>query len=285
MTAPAQSTSETSAAPAPKRARDVSRPPAHLDEFGTGLERWNLQAWMDFVVMKVMMSKVGDVIPKTYVPILRLVAEDADAVDAAYRAVVAKREPIRWLDSPRDKWRKMYGAYVRELDWVYDELRERFPTREYQELVIDIMARNIRDAMGAFLPSLEKMTRARESDGDHVEAHGRKRGGASRFVEKAFVGPMGRFMWKNMNPMSAIVGPVEMKMEGREIELFIPRCWMHTAPLESRTMDQACVQGCKGACEKVFNGNTPVAMLFEPHLPEYSCTLRVSLGETAAPRA
>ena len=81
-----------------------------------------------------------------------------------------------------------------------------------------------------------------------------------------------------------IVGPVELEMNpGGEIKMFIPRCWMHTAPGDGRTQDQACVQGCKGACERVFNGRTPVAMEFEPHLPDFSCTLRVKLDRGAMP--
>ena len=58
---------------------------------------------------------------------------------------------------------------------------------------------------------------------------------------------------------------------------------MHTAPGDGRTQDEACLQGCKAACERVFNGNTPVSMYFDPHLPDYACTLTVSLGEQALP--
>ena len=46
------------------------------EEFGTGLQCWNLQAWIDFAMVKIMMGRVGDVIPKTYMPILRLVCDD-----------------------------------------------------------------------------------------------------------------------------------------------------------------------------------------------------------------
>ena len=37
------------------------------------------------------------------------------------------------------------------------------------------------------------------------------------------------------------------------------------------------------ACERVFNGRTPIAMEFEPHLPDFSCTLRVKLARDAFP--
>ena len=99
-------------------------------------------------------------------------------------------------------------------------------------------------------------------------------------------GRLGRWLMNNLNPASFMVGPVEMKMlEGGELEMYIPRCWMHTAPGDGRTQDEACVQGCKGACERVFNRETPVFMLFEPHLPEYSCTLRVQMGGGASQSA
>jgi len=34
-------------------------------EFGSGWSKWNPQAWMDFIVVKVMMGRVGPVIPRT----------------------------------------------------------------------------------------------------------------------------------------------------------------------------------------------------------------------------
>ncbi|MBW2274671.1 MAG: hypothetical protein JRG96_15495, partial [Deltaproteobacteria bacterium] len=223
----------------------------HTDDFGSGWQQWNFQAWFDFIIIKMMMSKVGDVIPKTYVPILRLVAEDKGKVDDEYARVVDLRERVRLFDSPRDKWRKMYGSYVRELDWVYCELRKYFPKEEYEELVVDIMARNIRGAMSAFLPNLEKMTRTGASPAAAGEK--KEKSGAGRFVEKIFAGPIGRWMFEHMNPMSPIVGPVELNMKpaDKKIELFIPVCWMHTAPGDGRTQDEACLQGCKGACERV----------------------------------
>ena len=254
---------------------------AYDEEFGSGWQKWNLQAWFDHWTIKLMMTKVSDVIPKTYVPILRLVSEDAGKVDDRYRAIVALREPIHFFDSPRDKWRKTYGSYVRELEWVYGELRQHFPPEEYQELVVDIMARAIRDALGAFLPNVEKLTRGEKSTSKLPSAPGRRTRGAGRFVEKLFNGRFGAWLMNHLNPVSGIVGPVEMKMVPGGMEMYIPRCWMHTAPGDGRTQDEACLYGCKGACEAVFNGRTPVAMLFEPCLPDYDCTLSVKFGEGA----
>jgi hypothetical protein len=248
-------------------------------EFGRGWKKWNPQAWVDFLTIKLMMSKVGDVIPKTYVPILRLLSDDALKVDDGYRQVLSMRERIRFFDSPRDKWRILYGSYIRELEWVFGELREFFPHEEYRELVIDILARAMRDGMSSLLPSLEKMTRP---GNPRVEQTTRASKGPSwrgRLIERS-----GAFLLNRINPINAIVGPAEMKMIPGGMEMYIPRCWMHTAPGDGRTQDLACLEGCKGACEAVFNGTTPIAMLFEPHLPEYSCTLTVKMDTRIAAR-
>jgi hypothetical protein len=244
----------------------------NTEEFGTGWQKWNPQAWVDFVTIKLLVAKVGDVIPKTYVPILRLVSEDADKVDDDYRRVLAVREPVRFFDSPRDKWRKLYGSYVRELEWVYGELSKHFPEAEYKELVIDILARAMRDGMSSLLPRLEKMTRPESSAPSKPATASKSRPWVGTLVEK-----IGRFLLRHVSPINAIVGPAEMKRIPGGLELYIPRCWMHTAPGDGRTQDLACVDGCKGACEAIFNGNTPIAMLFEPHLPEFSCTLTVKM--------
>ncbi len=258
------------------------------EEFGSGWSKWNLQAWIDFIVVRTMMGKVGDCIPKTYVPILRLVAEDAGKVDDEYQQVLAIREPIRFFDSPRDKWRKLYGSYIRELEWVYGELRKYFPKHEYEELVVDIMARTMKDAMGTMLPTVEKGTRtAAERDrGPNLAA--RKPNAAARWFahlgEKMMTGAPGRWLMDHANPMNAIIGPADMKfLPNGELEIFIPRCWMHTAPSDGKTQDQTCLWGCKGASERIFGPDSIAPMYFEPHLPDFSCTLTVKMGGGGEP--
>jgi hypothetical protein len=259
---------------------------SHIEEFGTGWAKWNPQAWMDFLMIKVMMGRVADVIPRTYVPILRLVSEDSGKVDDEYRRIVAKREPIRVFDSPRDRWRKMYGSYIRELEWVFGELQRVFPKREYEELVVDIMARNIRDALGAMLPSVEKSTRGADRAAHRPHAPGREPSiiarWAARALERVMNGPIGRWTMRHMNPVNAIVGPVEMKLlPDGQLQMYIPRCWMHTAPGDGKTQDQTCLLACKGACERVFGPQSVAPMLFEPELPDFGCTLTVNMGGRA----
>jgi hypothetical protein len=262
---------------------EASRQALIADEFGTGWQRWNLQAWLDFAMAKILMGRVSDVIPKTYMPILRLVCPDPAKVDADYARILALRETVRFFDSPREKWRKLYGGYIRELEWVLGELRQHFPPREYQELAIDIMARRIHDWLGTLLPTIEKGTRSGDAVDSNPHAIGREPSfiarKAAKAMEKAINGPIGKWFLNNLNPAGFMVGPVELEMQPKGVlKMFIPRCWMHTAPCEGRTQDQACVQTCKGACERVFGPDSATPMIFEPHLPDYSCTLWIKLG-------
>ena len=60
--------------------------------------------------------------------------------------------------------------------------------------------------------------------------------------------------------------------------MYVPRCWMHTVVGDGKTHDEACVLGCKGGCEAVFASGGMMVMTFEPHLPEFSCTIRSRVG-------
>jgi hypothetical protein len=148
--------------------------------------------------------------------------------------------------------------------------------------VIDIMARTIRGWLGPFLPALEAST---PSGAANLRPHapGQEPSWIARrtatAMKRAINGPIGRWLMSHLNPASFMVGPVEMEMQpAGELKMSVPRCWMHTAPCDGRTQDQACVQACKGACERVFGPDSIAPMIFEPHLPDYSCTVWIKLG-------
>jgi hypothetical protein len=260
-------------------------------EFGTGWRHWNPQAFLDWLLASIVMSRIEDVIPKTYVPILRLVAEDTQKVDDDYRHLVSMRQPVRWLDSPRERWRKRYGSFVRELEWVFGELHSHFPKREYEELVVDILARVLKDRLWSFLP--EPKDTPATSDTTHVQAtapeqttrprrlspRARRLGAKAR---RAINGSAGQWIFRHFNPVGFMVGPVEMALtpEG-EFQMHVPRCWWHTSAGDGRTQDEACMYGCKGASERVFNNTgLGIQLMFEPHLPEFSCTLHITTNMT-----
>jgi hypothetical protein len=240
-------------------------------EYGTGWRQWNPQAWLDWAICSFVMGRLEDVIPKTYVPILQLASGDPDAVEADYAAVVARRDPVARWDSPRERWRKRYGAFVRELEWVYGALRRHFPPREYEELAVDLMHRALRDQVWTFFPS-----RARGDDeGDAPSSSPQRVEKLRRVVE----GRAMRWWLRHLNPMSFMVGPVELSVaDGGALLMFVPRCWWHTAVGDGRTQDQSCLLACKGGSERLFESAFGIRSDFEPHLPDYSCTIRIETG-------
>jgi len=83
----------------------------------------------------MLVKKAMPVISHTFVPILRL-SGDREQVDRDYAEIKSRREVIRWHDSPREKWRKRYGNFVREIEWALLELRQYYSQAQYEEIVI-----------------------------------------------------------------------------------------------------------------------------------------------------
>ena len=75
---------------------------------------WGPQAWIDMWMSNTMLvKKAMPIISHTFVPILRL-SGDKEQVDRDYAEIKSRREVIATFDSPREKWRKRYGNFVRQ---------------------------------------------------------------------------------------------------------------------------------------------------------------------------
>ena len=76
---------------------------------------WGPQAWIDMWMSNTMLvKKAMPIVSHTFVPILRLSGDKAQ-VDRDYEQIKSRREVIATFDSPREKWRKRYGNFVREV--------------------------------------------------------------------------------------------------------------------------------------------------------------------------
>ncbi|MDH3995065.1 MAG: hypothetical protein OEV47_19245, partial [Gammaproteobacteria bacterium] len=97
---------------------------------------WGPQAWIDMWMSNSMLvKKAMPIISHTFVPILRL-SGDKDQVDRDYNEIKSRRESIKFFESPREKWRKRYGNFVREAEWALLELRKYYSQKQYEEIVI-----------------------------------------------------------------------------------------------------------------------------------------------------
>lgn len=88
-----------------------------------------------------------------------------------------------------------------------------------------------------------------------------------------------RWWLRHLNPMGFMVGPVELSVaDDGALVMFVPRCWWHTAVGDGRTQEQSCLLACKGGSERLFASAFGIRSDFDPHLPDYACTIRIETG-------
>lgn len=225
-------------------------------------ENYGPRAIWDDLVMRSQLKRVGGIVEETYLPILRLLADDPEKVDREYEAVRARRREPSLRDSPRESWKKRYGNFVRELEWVCSELRPRMAEPDFHELVTSTIAGRLESWIGWMKPMMES---------------GEK--GLSGGMKEMYEGPLGKRMAGVVGLSSFLVGPLEIRsVEDGVIETYIPRCAMHTVVSETEPQTYACLYGCKAACERLFGPDDVMAFEFEPNLPEFDCVLRIRMG-------
>jgi hypothetical protein len=248
----------------------------------TGLwNSWGPQPLLDLVLLKSLLKAVGDVVGNTYMPVLRLTREDRSTLERAYAEVLSRREEVssRWA-SPRKRWAVLYGNFIRELEWACKELKKDLSKEDYEDLTTRSISDSLERWIGSFMPSLANMMggkdgaeRAKKLQPTAGTAP-RQKSLAARLVE----GAVASVALKMLNPASFLVGPVEIKSMNpkRGVVMYIPKCWMHTVVSDTEAQTEACLQMCKGGCERFFGADSPIEMYFDPHLPGLDCTLRTS---------
>ncbi len=248
----------------------------------TGLwNTWGPQSLMDLLLLKSLLKAVGDVVGNTYMPVLRLTREDRPALERTYAELLSRREEVssRWA-SPRKRWAVLYGNFIRELEWACKELQKVLSKEDYEDLATRSISDSLERWIGARMPSLAKMmggeggARRAEKLQPTAGAVPKPKSLPARVLERAIA----NIALKMLNPASFLVGPVEIKSMDpkRGVVMYIPECWMHTVVSDTEPQTEACLQMCKGGCERFFGADSPIEMYFDPHLPRLDCTLRTS---------
>jgi hypothetical protein len=254
------------------RAR-TNAPTAHRTPAGGLLHQWGPQAWIDMVMSKRMLvDRAGPLVPYTFLPILRMSGDPAE-IDRGWAEIKQRREKIRLLDSPRERWRKRYGNFVREVEWALLELRRHFTQEQYEQIVVGTSVALAHENSSDFLEMMNSMTEqsARATPGPD-------RGGEpSRMQQLAF---------EMFNPAGFLTGPAEITEydpAGGRVTMFIPDCGWHSCgdrrslPNPEKLPEEGCLLICKASFEELFDGEeSPLRIEFEPHLPDTSCTARMS---------
>jgi hypothetical protein len=230
---------------------------------------WGPQAWIDMWMSNSMLvKKAMPIVTHSLLPILRL-SGDKEQIDRDFREIKSRREPVKWSDSPREKWRKRYGNFVREVEWGLLELRKHYSQKQYEEIVIGTCVSTAEETTADFIAMMQSMS---EKNKDKTEV----RAEPSRWQ---------KFMFDTFNPAAWLTGPAEMRdinmLEG-SMTMYVPDCAWHTCaaqdslPNPEQLPAEGCQLICKGPFEALFNGEDGgLRMEFEPHLPETSCTVRM----------
>jgi len=241
---------------------------------GGFLYNYGPQAWIDMVMSHFMIVRQAwPLVSYTFVPILRM-ADDPEEIDRQYAEIRSRREKIRLLDSPRERWRKKYGNFVREVEWALLELRKHFTPAQYEEIVIGTSVAIGKENSPGFLEMMNRMSDSKapknSSTSDAPTEPTRRQ----------------KMMFDMFNPAGFLTGPAEItefNLAGGSMVMEIPDCaWLICAAADSlpnpdALPEQGCLLICKGAFERLFDGKDGgLAMEFDPHLPETSCTVRMS---------
>lgn len=245
---------------------------------GGFLYNWGLQAFIDMAMSKRMIAdRGGPMVQFTFVPMIRLAAEDPESIDRAFLEIRSRREKVRLRDSPRERWRKYYANFVREVEWALLELRTYFPQAQYEEIVIGTGAALARQDSQREIDFMNNAARKSRSKRESAE------GGA---VRRSRIEPL---LLKILDPgrfAAFLVGRseiTEMDSQAGTAVMEVPSCAWHTCvdpsslPNPSALPEQGCLLICKGIFERVFSDPDGVRMEFDPHLPETSCTIRLSM--------
>jgi hypothetical protein len=237
---------------------------------------WGPQAWIDMWMSNSMLvKKAMPLISHSFVPILRL-SGDKEQVDRDYEDIKSRREVINFLDSPREKWRKRYGNFVRETEWALLELRKHYSQKQYEEIVIGTSVAVSHETSADFLKMMNSMS----------DKNKNKKTKPSKSGAPSKPGRWSTFMFETFNPAHWLTGAAtvtEFDPSNGITVLEIPDCAWHTCgrqsdlPNPNALPEEGCLNICKGPFEALFKGEGGgLKMEFDPHLPQTSCTVRMS---------
>ena len=238
------------------------------------LYHYGPQAWIDMVMSKTMLvERALPLVGYTFVPILRMVS-DPEKIDREYAEIRSRREKLRFFDSPRERWRKRYGNFVREAEWALLELRKHFTKAQYEDIAAGTSASLAKEGSTGFLDMMNSVADRKPP---------KKKPGSEASTQPS---RMQKLMFDMFNPAGFLTGPgeiTEYDPAGGLMVMEIPDCAWHicaaaeSLPNPNALPEEGCLQICKGSFERLFDGKDGgLRVEFDAHLPETSCTVRMS---------
>lgn len=234
---------------------------------------WGPQAWIDMWMSNTMLVKKAlPIVSHTFLPILRLSCDDRDKLEQDYQEIRSRREEIVFFEAPREKWRKRYGNFVREVEWALLELRKYYSQEQYEDIVVGTSVALSHETSADFLEMMNSISEKNKNKKP-------KKSGSTK------PGWFTSLLFEMFNPAGWLTGPAkitEFDPANGKTTMEIPECGWHVCankaslPNPNALPEEGCLHICKGPFEVLFNGEGGgLKMEFEPHLPETSCTVRM----------
>jgi len=190
----------------------------------------------------MIVRRAWPVVSYTFLPILRMTA-DSEQIDRDYAEIRSRREKVRLFDSPRERWRKQYGNFVRECEWALLELRKHFSQAQYEEIVVGTSVALAHENSPGFLEMMNSISDTRPSrNADSSDAPKQP----SRLQKLVF---------DMFNPAGFLTGPAEvteLDPAAGSMKMYVPDCaWHVCGPAESLpNPDALSEQGCLLICPR-----------------------------------
>jgi hypothetical protein len=228
-------------------------------------KHWGLQAFLNWIILRFMFSEMERMIEETFMPLLRLLVDDKDKLLSDYQSLVDTRTKLPFSASPHQRWWANYGNFIRENEFALRLLQKHLSEEDFNELVVTYTSERIEKRFSF-------MKRAMEN------------AGKKRNLHEEMQSPLGRRMIPVINSMSQfLVGKMDAYLDEQgNMIMEIPECAMHRSVSATEPQELSCLYSCKAACEAVFSSKDPMCFEFEPHLPEFGCTLRVYMDGNPA---
>ena len=118
---------------------------------------WGHQAILTYLIGKAAVKRLYPLVPHTLIPIVKLCSDNPNDVEAAFKTVQGFNETIRFFDSPYEKYRKIYGRYIREIEWCCFQLRKYFTKRAFENLIIESTFIYVDEILGKYIEKMQKM--------------------------------------------------------------------------------------------------------------------------------
>ena len=202
--------------------------------------RWGHVAIFTYLLGKAAIKRLYPLVPHTLLPVLKLCSDNKQDVEIAFRELQKLHEKIRFFDSPYEKYRIIYGTYIREIEWCCFHLRKYFTKRAFEDLIIDCSYIHINDKLGKFVDKLKNGMLAGKTRKNITKKQGKFEEKINKIVTK-MVDFHFNYIFNLTGWMAGDVEIVSYNLRTSEMLMKVIDCTMLRSPRMKQLPEDACI--------------------------------------------